>query len=206
MSWYADQLVPRIVNLVCATPGMSRWRRMVVDGLTGSVVEIGFGSGLNVPFYPSAVQRVYAVEPRDAAWRLAQRAVAASPITITRVGLDGQRLPLEDESCDSALCTFTLCTVADDALAARELWRVLKPGATLHVLEHGVAPDERVATWQRRLDPLERALADGCHLTRDAASVLESAGFAVSVLERRYGSGPKPWSYFTAALATKPLD
>ena len=206
MSFYTDQLVPRLVNLVCSTRGVSRWRRLVVEGLTGSVVEIGFGSGLNVPFYPSAVERVYAVEPRDVSWRLAQRAIAASPITITRAGLDGQHLPLEDASCDSALCTFTLCTVADDALAARELFRVLKPGASLHVLEHGIAPDQRVAAWQRRLDPLEHVLADGCHLTRDATAVLEAAGFAVTRLEQRYESGPKPWSYFTAALATKPLD
>ena len=206
MSWYAEHLVPRIVNLVCSTPGVSRWRRLAVEGLRGSVVEIGFGSGLNVAYYPSAVERVYAIEPRDAAWRLAQRAIAASPVTITRAGLDGQHLSLDDSSCDSALSTFTLCTVGDDALAARELYRVLMPGGVLHVLEHGLAPDERVATWQRRLDPLERVLADGCHLTREPVAVLESAGFAVTRLEQRYESGPKPWSYFTVALATKPLD
>lgn len=194
-----------MVSLVCSSRGVSRWRRLVVEGLYGSVVEIGFGSGLNVAFYPSSVARVYAVEPRDVAWRLAQRAIAASPIPIERVGLDGQDLALGDASCDSALSTFTLCTVTDDALAARELYRVLKPGGTLHILEHGLAPDARVATWQRRLDPLERVLADGCHLTRDAVSVLEAAGFNVTRVEQRYESGPKPWSYFTVALATKPL-
>ena len=206
MSWYAERVVPHVVNLVCSTRGVSRWRRLAVEGLHGTVVEIGFGSGLNVPFYPSAVTRVYAVEPRDAAWRLAQRAIGASPIAVTRVGLDGQHLPLADASCDAALSTFTLCTVPDDALVARELWRVLKPGATLHVLEHGLAPDERVATWQRRLDPLERLVADGCHLSRDPVAVLERAGFAVTTLAQRYESGPKPWSYFTVALAEKPLD
>ncbi len=206
MSWYAERVVPHVVNLVCSTRGVSRWRRLAVEGLHGTVVEIGFGSGLNVPFYPSAVTRVYAVEPRDAAWRLAQRAIGASPIAVTRVGLDGQHLPLADASCDAALSTFTLCTVPDDALVARELWRVLKPGATLHVLEHGLAPDERVATWQRRLDPLERLVADGCHLSRDPVTVLEGAGFTVTTIAQRYESGPKPWSYFTVALAEKPLD
>ena len=206
MSWYAEQFVPRMVNLVCATPGVARWRRLVVAGLHGSVVEIGFGSGLNVAYYPSAVERVYAIEPHDTAWRLAQRAIAASPVTITRAGLDGQHLSLDDSSCDGALSTFTLCTVGDDALAARELYRVLKPGGVLHVLEHGLAPDRRVARWQRRLDPLERVIADGCHLTRNPVAVLETAGFTVTSLEQRYESGPKPWSYFTAALAAKPLD
>ena len=130
MSWYAEQFVPRMVNLVCATPGVARWRRLVVAGLHGSIVEIGFGSGLNVAYYPSAVERVYAIEPHDTAWRLAQRAIAASPVAITRAGLDGQHLSLDDSSCDGALSTFTLCTVGDDALAARELYRVLKPGAS----------------------------------------------------------------------------
>jgi predicted RNA methylase len=98
VSWYAERVLPHVVNLVCSTRGVSRWRRVAVEGLHGTVVEIGFGSGLNVPFYPSAVARVYAVEPRDAAWRLAQRAIGASPIAITRVGLDGQQLPLADAS------------------------------------------------------------------------------------------------------------
>lgn len=206
MSWYTDQLVPRVVNRVCSTPGVARWRRQVVAGLAGSIVEIGFGSGLNVPFYPSAVDRIYAVEPRDEAWRLARNAVAASPIPIERVGLDGQHLPLADASCDAAISTFTLCTIEDDALAVRELYRVLKPGGTLHVLEHGLAPDARIARWQWRLDPLERVIADGCHLTRDVAPLIERTGFAVTWIEQRYERGPKPWSYFTVARATKPLD
>ena len=204
MSWYAERLLPRIVNLVCSTPGVARWRRRAVEGLQGCVVEIGFGSGLNVPFYPASVERVEAVEPSDTAWRLAGRAVAASPVVIERVGLDGQRLPLADESCDGALSTFTLCTVEDDALALRELYRVLRPGGALHFLEHGLAPDARVARWQWRLDPLERRLAGGCHLTRDVRQLVERSGFVVSWCEQRYETGPRPWSYFSVGVATKP--
>ncbi len=204
MSWYAEHVVPRVVNRVCATPGVARWRRRAVEGLSGRVVEIGFGSGLNVPFYPEAVERVEAVEPRDQAWRLAERAITASPVTIERIGLDGHRLTIENSSCDGALSTFTLCTVEDDALVVRELYRVLRPGGTLHFLEHGLAPDARVARWQWRLDPLERRLADGCHLTRDVRQLVERSGFEVSWCDQRYVPGPKPWSYFSVGVATKP--
>ncbi len=206
MSWYAEQLVPRIVHLVCSTPGVARWRRRAVEWLSGRVVEIGFGSGLNVPLYPAAVERIDAVEPRDEAWRLARRAIEASPIPIERVGVDGQRLPLADGSYDGALSTFTLCTVEDATLAVRELYRVLKPGGALHFLEHGLSPDARVARWQWRLDPLERLVADGCHLTRDVRRLVERAGFEVSWCEQRYETGPKPWSYLTVGVATKPVD
>jgi SAM-dependent methyltransferase len=206
MSLYRDQVLPRLVDLTCGTPGMDGWRARATEGLRGRVVEIGFGSGLNVAHYPAEVDVVLAVEPAPVAKRLAAKRVAGSRVAVEQIGDDARSLPLEDRSCDAALSTFTLCTVPDPDRVLDELFRVLRPGASLHVLEHGISPDPRVAAWQRRLDPVQRRLADGCHLTRDATALLTGRGFRVERREQAYARGPKPWSYFTVAVATRPQD
>ena len=160
-------------------------------GSSGRVVEIGFGSGFNVPHYPAGVDRVLAVEPSATAWRMAARRVAASPVPVEQVGLDGQSLPLDDASCDGAICTFALCTIPDPGAALAEVRRVLRPGGRFHLLEHGLAPDARVAAFQHRVEPLQRRIADGCHLTRDPVALVTGAGFAVEDLEQKYGAGPE---------------
>ncbi len=195
--------MPRLVNWACSLPLMNRWRAMVCAGLVGDVVEIGFGTGLNVPHYPTAVTRVFAVEPSDASFALAAGRIGASNVRIERVGLDGHALALADESCDAALITFTLCTVTDPAQVLDEVRRVLRPGASLHFLEHGIAPIARVARWQRWLDPIERVVADGCHLTRDAPALVRAAGFDLVELEQGFASGPRPWSYFSVGRARR---
>ncbi|MHB1584945.1 MAG: class I SAM-dependent methyltransferase [Acidimicrobiales bacterium] len=201
MGFYREQVLPRLVDRACGVADLRRWREEVTAGLAGRVVEIGFGSGLNVAHYPPEVTAVWAVEPAAVARRLAARRIAASPVTVEHVGLDGQAIPLPDGCADAALCTFTLCTVPDPEAALGELRRVLRPGARLHVLEHGVAPDEATARWQRRLDPWQARLAGGCHLTRDPVGLLEGAGFAFDRCEQRYARGPRPWSWFTSAVA-----
>lgn len=204
MAFYRERVLPHLVDRACGSPDMNRWREKVVDGLHGSVVEIGFGSGLNVPVYPPAVTEVFAVEPALVARRLAEPRVAASTVKVTHVGLDGQSIPLPDDSCDGALSTFTLCTIPDALAALHEVRRVLKPGGTLHFLEHGLAPDANVATWQRRFEPIQRRVADGCHLTRDPIALVEAAGFTVTSSASRYARGPKPWTYFTHGVAVSP--
>ena len=176
----------------------------VTTGLVGRVVEIGFGSGLNIEHYPKDVDVVFAVEPAALARKLATKRIEQSSIEVIHVGLDGQSLPLDDESCDGALATFTLCTVPDAHLALSEIYRVLRPGGSFHFLEHGLSPDVAVARWQRRLEPLQRTLADGCHLTREPLTLVTDAGFVLEWSEQRYARGPKAWSYFTAGVATKP--
>lgn len=161
MGFYAEQVVPRIVNVACAMGEAGELRRRVCQGLAGEVVEIGFGSGLNIPYYPAAVTRVDAVEPSDVGWKLAGKRLAATPVTVQRAGLDGQSLPFADDGYDSALSTWTLCTIPDAAAALRELRRVLKPGGTLHFVEHGLAPDESVRRWQWRLDPSSNGSSPG---------------------------------------------
>src|ERR1700733_511448 len=164
MGLYRALVLPRIINALCGGRFLAPLRRRVCAGLAGEVVEIGFGSGLNVPFYPAAVTGVDAVEPADLGWRLAAGRIAAARVPVRRSGLDGQSLPFADQSHDAALSTWTLCTIPDAAAALREVRRVLRPGATMHFLEHGLAPDEPVRRWQRRLDPLHQRLAGGSPL------------------------------------------
>jgi ubiquinone/menaquinone biosynthesis C-methylase UbiE len=183
---------------------MAEWRAGVTDGLRGRVVEIGFGSGLNVAHYPSTVDVVLAVEPAEVARRLAGRRISASSIPIEHVGLDGQSIPLDDASCDAALSTFTLCTVPDARLALSELRRVVRPGGAFHFLEHGLAADPGVAVWQRRFDPWQCRIAGGCHLTRDIPALISGAGFIIDRIEQRYAKGPRPWSWFTTGIAINP--
>jgi ubiquinone/menaquinone biosynthesis C-methylase UbiE len=201
--FYRDQVVPRLVALTCGAKAMRGLREETAAGLSGCVVEIGFGSGYNIPHYPAGVERVLAVEPSATAWRMASRRIADSAIPIEQVGLDGQSIPLDDASCDGALCTFTLCTVPDPATALSELHRVLRPGAPFHLLEHGLAPDARVAAFQHRVEPLQRRLADGCHLTRDPVAMARDAGFTIVTIEQRYGAGPKAWAYLTRAATVR---
>jgi ubiquinone/menaquinone biosynthesis C-methylase UbiE len=204
MGFYREQVVPRLIDKMCGAAAMRQWRVEVTAGLTGRVVEIGFGSGLNVDLYPAAVDCVLAVEPATVARRLSEGRVRRSTVPVAHIGLDGQAIALDDHSCDSALSTFTLCTIPDAARALSELRRVLRPGARLHFLEHGLAPDPAVAAWQRRVEPLQRRLAEGCHLTRDPVALIEAAGFTVEHVDQRYARGPKPWSWFSVGTAVAP--
>ncbi len=204
MGLYGEQVLPRLINVACAAgPAVGELRQRVCAGLVGEVVEIGFGSGLNVPHYPAAVSRVAAVEPSEVAWKLAADRLAASPVRVERAGLDGESLPFGDDAFDSALSTWTMCTVPGIEAALAELRRVLRPGGALHFVEHGLAPDGSVATWQRRLDPLQQRLFGGCHLTRPIVDLLEQAGFVISELDVFYEKGtPKVLGALTLGVAT----
>ena len=189
MGVYGEQILPRLINVTCGLKAVEPLRRRVCEGLEGDVVEIGFGSGFNVPFYPERVARVAAVEPADLGWKLAAKRLRATSVPVQRSGLDGESLPFEDDSYDSALSTWTLCTIPDVAAALREIRRVLKPGGTLHFLEHGLAPDEPVRRWQHRLEPIEKRVFGGCHLTRPVVQLLTSAGFTISEVDEFYEEG-----------------
>jgi SAM-dependent methyltransferase len=193
MGFYGERVLPRIINVACGMKATEPLRRRVCEGLHGQVVEIGFGSGLNVPFYPEAVTGVTAVEPADLGWKLAGKRLAAARVPVQRSGLDGESLPFPDDSYDTALSTWTLCTIPDAGAALREVRRVLKPGGTLHFIEHGLAPDQRVQVWQHRLEPMEKRVFGGCHLTRPILDLLTGAGFTIAEVDVFYEKGaPKP--------------
>jgi ubiquinone/menaquinone biosynthesis C-methylase UbiE len=206
MGIYRDQVLPRVIDKALGNEGIAKYRREVTAGLAGEVVEIGFGSGLNIPEYPPEVTRVYAVEPATVGRKLAAARVAASPIEVDYIGLDGRELPLGDDSCDGALSTFTLCTIPDEAAALSELVRVVKPGGRIHLLEHGRARDDDVHKWQQRLNPIQRRIGDGCHLDRDHKALVEAAGLEVEDAREWYSKGPKPMSAFYLLRTRVPVS
>jgi ubiquinone/menaquinone biosynthesis C-methylase UbiE len=205
MGCYGEQVLPRIVNVACGMKTVEPLRQRVCEGLAGEVVEIGFGSGLNVPFYPAGVTRVAAVEPADVGWKLADKRLRAASVPVQRSGLDGQSLPFPDDTYDCALSTWTLCTIPDVATALGEVRRVLKPGGAFHFVEHGLAPDEQVRRWQHRLEPVQKRVFGGCHLTRPVADLLRSAGFTITELDVFYEDGtPKVMGANSLGIALSP--
>ncbi|MFV0526460.1 MAG: class I SAM-dependent methyltransferase [Acidimicrobiales bacterium] len=204
MSWYSEWFLPRLVDRTCGGRELDPWRRRVTDGLAGLVVEVGFGSGTNLGHLPAGVTGVSAVEPSAGARRLAGPRIRETAVPVRWVGLDGNRIDLPDGAADAGLATFVLCTVPDAPATLAELFRVIRPGGRLHLLEHGLAPDPAVARWQRRLDPLERRAAGGCHLTRRPDELLAGSDFEVVSLDTGYGPGPRPWTWFTVAVAVRP--
>lgn len=202
MGLYRDQVLPRIVDLTLGSSDIAAWRRRCVEGLHGTVVEPGFGSGLNLPWLPAEVDKVYAIDPAELGQKLAAERLEASDVTVEFVGLDGQTIPLPDDSCDGALLTFTLCTIPDPMLALAELRRVVRTGGRVHFLEHGHSPDPKVAAWQRRIEPAQKVVADGCHLTRNIAELISDAGFSIEQLEETSAGRPKAMSHFYLGVAS----
>jgi ubiquinone/menaquinone biosynthesis C-methylase UbiE len=203
MGFYADQVLPRFVDVVMARKEFTAIRARVAQGLDGEVLEVGFGSGLNVPHYPSKVSQVRAVDPATVGRKLAAKRVAASPVPVEFVGLDGQDLPVESASVDHVLITWTLCTIPDVERALAEMRRVLRPGGLLHFVEHGRSPDVGVARWQDRLTPLQRRVAGGCHLNRPIDKLVASSGFAMTKMDNYYAKGPRPFGYMFEGVAAR---
>lgn len=204
--WWTERVVPHLVDVSLRTEPIMELRAEICEGLSGHVLELGFGSGLNLAVLPDEVTGVDAVEPSERGWKMSAKRRASAHLPVHRVGLDGQQLAAEDASYDAVLCTFTLCTIPDPALALAEVGRVLVPGGRFHFLEHGLAPTARMATWQRRLDPIQRRLAGGCHLSRDVPGLVADA-LVVDHVRSEYLDGAKsPWTYGHLGAATKPIE
>jgi ubiquinone/menaquinone biosynthesis C-methylase UbiE len=203
VGFYENQVLPRFVDVVLGGKQFARLRARVASELEGEVLEVGFGSGRNVPYYPASVTRVRAVDPATVGRKLAAKRVAASSVPVEYVGLDGEELPLDDASIDHVLTTWTLCTIPDVHRALGEIGRVLRPGGSLHFLEHGRSPDPKVLRWQDRMTPLQRRLAGGCHLNRPIDQLLTEAAFDVERLDNYYVKGPKAVGYMYEGVANK---
>jgi ubiquinone/menaquinone biosynthesis C-methylase UbiE len=200
-SWYEERLLPRVIDKVCATPQFRPHRVEAVAGLSGTVLEIGFGSGLNLPHYPPAVERLLVVDPAALGLELASDRILAAPFPVEPVGLDGASLTLDDDSVDHVVSTFTLCTIPDVEAALGEVRRVVKPGGTFRVLEHGISPDPSVASWQRRITPIQRRVAGGCHLDRAIVPLIEAAGFEITTVRQWSQGRPRSFTYLTSLVA-----
>jgi len=203
MGFYGDRVLPHVINAVMNTKQTRTIRARVCADLKGEVLEIGFGTGHNLPYLPADVTRLLAVEPSSRSVELARERIDASRVDIEVIGLDGQRLPVDDESVDAVLCTWSLCTIPDGVAAVREARRVLRPGGRLHFVEHGAAPDAKVRRWQDRLNPIQNRVGGGCNLNRDIAGIVEAGGMTISKLDRYYTPGePKAFGSMYEGVAT----
>lgn len=206
MGFYNDRVLPHVMDAVLGRP-YEQTRARVASGLSGQVLEVGFGSGRNVSHYPSAVSRVWAVDPAAAGRRIAAKRIASSAVPVDFIGLDGQDVPLPDASVDHVLITWTLCTIPDPARALREVIRVLRPGGALHFVEHGRSPDARTARWQDRLTPAWGMIAGGCHLNRPILELVAASGLALSqVTSSTSVARSGPISTMFEGTATKPTS
>ena len=206
MGWWEARVVPRLADWSLRGHEVGDLRAEACDGLRGQVLELGFGGGLNTRFYPAGVTSVAAVEPSDLGWSLSERRRERSATPVERVGLDGQHLDAPDASYDAVLATFTLCTIPDPALALREVRRVLRPGGSFHFLEHGRSPGPGGGRGQQRVEPVQRRVAGGCHLTRDVTELISAAGLEVTSLRTDVLAGPsvsRPWTFCSLGRAVR---
>ena len=194
-NWYERNLLPYLIDLACGVKPIRRQRMKVIPLAHGRVLEVGLGTGLNMPFYDRArVRNIVGVEPSLRMHRLALKRIRDAGIDVELVGLSAEALPIADASFDTVVSTYTLCTIPDPVAALKEMRRVLVPGGKLLFSEHGRAPDARVAKWQTRLQPTWSKLAGGCMLDRDIPALLVQAGFRPD-FESRYIPGPRLSSY-----------
>jgi ubiquinone/menaquinone biosynthesis C-methylase UbiE len=195
-NWYDRHILPYLIDLACGLKAVNKQRAKVVPHAQGRVLEIGIGTGLNIPHYDKTrVHGIVGVDPALRMHRLAQKRIARAGLPVELIGLEAEKLPIADRSFDSIVCTYTLCTIPDPVAALKEMRRVLKPGGKLIFCEHGRAPEESVQRWQDRLQPLWGRLAGGCHLGRDIPALLQAGGFAAPAMERGYIKGPRPMTY-----------
>ncbi len=190
MGFYNDEIAPRLVSAVCGAPAARERRRRVVPLAEGRVLEIGMGSGHNLPLYDAGkVEFVWGLEPGRTMRKLAAERVRKAPFEVKWLDLPGEEIPLEDGSADTVLTTFTLCTIPDAQAALAQMRRVLKPGGKLLFLEHGESPDALVHLWQRGIEPVWKPLSGGCHVTRKIPKMIEDAGFSVKRMNQGYLPG-----------------
>jgi ubiquinone/menaquinone biosynthesis C-methylase UbiE len=203
MSFYGDVILPRLCDLAMRNRRLVPYRRRVLEAAHGRVLELGVGSGLNLPFYPTATREILALEPspRLTAWAKDAAARAAQPVRF--IDASAESIPLESASIDTVVTTWTLCTIPGASAALAEARRVLAPGGQLLFVEHGGAPDQGVRRWQDRVTPAWRRIAGGCHLNRPIAALIEDAGFALERLETGYAPGPRIMAFMYEGSARR---
>ncbi len=190
MNLYDRYLLPTLVHRTCSSAMTTRQRAKVIPLARGDVLEVGFGSGLNLPFYdPERVTKVWGLDPSPELTRMASRAVKDTTLDVELVPARGEDIPMESARFDTAVLTYTLCTIPDPARSLREVARVLKPTGQLLFCEHGVAPDPGLRRWQSRLSPVWQRVSGGCHLDRDVPALLERAGFEIVDMQATYLPG-----------------
>ncbi len=195
MSFYQQHVVPCLVHLAMRQKQHEPYRQRVVGAAEGRVLEIGVGSGLNFPFYGATVTSVIGLEPSSALLRMARPRESSAKVPITLLDASAEAIPLDSDSIDTVVTTWTLCTIPNAPLALAEIRRVLRPGGALRFVEHGRAPEPGVARWQDRLDPLWRRVAGGCHLNRKIDALILGNGFRIDALQNARLPGPRTHTF-----------
>jgi len=202
MGLYAKQVLPRFIDFAMRNPETTRLRAEWLPRARGDVLEVGIGSGLNLPFYSSEVRRIYGIDPSIELQRMARARLAANPIEVEFFTQSAEKpLPLPEASVDTAVLTWTICSIPNATEALRQIKRALRPNGQLIFLEHGRAPDRGVSAWQDRLTPIWKRIAGGCHLNRKIDDLIKSAGFQVAEFTTSYLPGPRPMTYTYQGLA-----
>ena len=203
MGLYSRYVLPHVVHFTCGQRPAMKQREKIVPQASGRVLEVGIGSGLNIPWYdPASVSHLWGLDPSPEMWSIAERNAAEHHLDAEFIEAGAEAIPIDDSAADTVVMTYTLCSIADPALALQEIRRVLKPGGRLLFCEHGEAPDAGVRKWQRRAGPVWKYLGGGCHLDRPIPRLLEAAGFHSEDLQTMYIPGWKPacFNYWGTAV------
>jgi ubiquinone/menaquinone biosynthesis C-methylase UbiE len=204
VGWYAQVIFPRLYDLMLGMSFVARLRQRLLDSAAGDILEIGFGTGLNLPHYPAHVRRITVVDPSPGMHRLAQKRIDTTGIQVDHRLLGSERLPFADNRFDCVISTFTLCSIANVDQALGEVYRTLKPGGRFLLLEHGLSPESGVQRWQRRLSWLQMRLADGCRLDRDIQGLVAAQPFGSVQMDKFYSENmPRTHGYLYMGAATK---
>ncbi len=203
MSFYEHWILPPILDLIMRQEHLTKYRRAVVAGAHGRVLEIGVGSGLNFPLYGKQVELVYGIDPSPRLLAIARRRAAASGVPVELLQGSATAIPLANDTIDIVVMTWTLCSIPDPLAALREMRRVLKPNGNLCFVEHGLSPEPSVERWQHRITPAWRRMAGGCHLDRKIDELIRLAGFDLTNLQVEYAPGPRTMSYMYEGCACR---
>ncbi|HSP86355.1 MAG TPA: class I SAM-dependent methyltransferase [Psychrobacter sp.] len=202
MNPYERYVLPKLIDVACSTGNVMKARSKIVPQALGEVLEVGIGSGLNLPFYdPKKVSSIIGIDPAAQMQSLARKRATAIGIPVEVIAVDVQGIHADTDRFDTIIMTFTLCSIDDPVPALREMARVLKPGGRLLFCEHGLAPDPSIERWQHRLTPFWKPMAGGCHLDRDIPALIRAGGFVIDELSEEYLPGPRPMSYVYSGVA-----
>ena len=203
MGFYSNFIIPYGIDIVMSGSPLSEYRQQLLKNVSGEILEIGFGTGLNLPFYPDSVSKITTIDPNPGMKKLARSRIVTSHIEVDFQILNGENLPMADASFDSVVCTWTLCSIAQVEQAIAEVYRLLKPQGKFFFIEHGLSKDSQIKAWQNRLTPIQKVVADGCHLNRNIQQLVEQKFSQVSIEQFYAPKLPKVIGYMYQGIATK---
>ena len=203
MGFYSNLVIPYCIDLAMSGEPLQQYRQQLLESVAGEILEIGFGTGLNLPHYPTWVEKITTIDPNPGMKKLARSRMADSDITVDYLILNGESLPMSDRSFDSVVCTWTLCSIPQVDRAISEVYRLLKPGGKFLFIEHGISKDASIQAWQNRLTPIQKIIADGCHLNRNIRQLVQQQFNNVTIEQFYAPNLPKVIGYMYRGVGIK---